>query len=107
VDAVVSNAAALAGDTNRSATNKGARARQRMRELDARGVRVRLLFSPLDHGLDELRMHFGRGGRRLNKLAHASAMIVPNMDHEVLNPAARRRVAALCETFFGQAFACE
>jgi alpha/beta superfamily hydrolase len=107
VDAVVSNATALAGDTNRSATNKGARARQRMRELDARGVRVRLLFSPLDHGLDELRMHFGRGGRRLNKLAHASAMIVPNMDHEVLNPAARRRVAALCETFFGQAFACE
>ncbi|SIT35033.1 hypothetical protein BN2475_30055 [Paraburkholderia ribeironis] len=41
-------------------------------------------------------MHFGRGGRRLNKLVHASAMVIPNMDHEVLNPATRQRVAALC-----------
>ncbi|MGF6291918.1 alpha/beta fold hydrolase [Paraburkholderia youngii] len=107
VDAVVSNAAAWAGDSNRSAMNKGTRARQRMKDLDARGVHVRLLFSPLDRGLDELRMHFGRGGRRLNKLLHASAMVIPNMDHEVLNPAARQRIAALCETFFNQAFARE
>ena len=78
-----------------------------MMDLDARGVRVRLLFSPLDHGLDELRMHFGRGGRRLNKLTYASTMVIPNMDHEVLNPAARQRVAELCETFFRQAFAAE
>jgi hypothetical protein len=76
-----------------------------MQDLDARGVHVRLLFSPLDRGLDELRMHFGPGGRRLNKLAHASAMVIPNMDHEVLNPPARQQVAALCATFFHQAFA--
>jgi alpha/beta superfamily hydrolase len=107
IDAVVSNAAAWAGDANRSAVNKGTRARRRMKDLDARGVRVRLLFSPLDRGLDELRMHFGRDGRRLNKLVHASAMVIPNMDHEVLNPAARQRVAAVCETFFSQAFARE
>jgi dienelactone hydrolase len=105
MDACVSNAAALAGDANGKPGNRGARARQRMKDLDARGVRVRLLFSPLDRGLDELRMHFGPGGRRLNKLAHANAMVIPNMDHEVLNPAARQRVAALCETFFHQAFA--
>ena len=107
IDAVVSNAAAWAGDANRSAVNKGTRARRRMKDLDARGVRVRLLFSPLDRGLDELRMHFGRGGRRLNKLVHASTMVIPNMDHEVLNPAARQQVAEVCETFFSQAFACE
>jgi dienelactone hydrolase len=105
MDALVSNAAALAGDANGTADNRGARARRRMQDLDARGVRVRLLFSPLDRGLDELRMHFGPGGRRLNKLAHASAMVIPNMDHEVLNPAARQQVAALCATFFRQAFA--
>ncbi|CAE6695700.1 hypothetical protein R69888_00457 [Paraburkholderia haematera] len=107
IDAVVSTATSWTGDADHGAVNKGARARRRMMDLDARGVRVRLLFSPLDHGLDELRMHFGRGGRRLNKLAHASAMVIPNMDHEVLNPAARQRVAALCETFFRQAFAPE
>jgi alpha/beta superfamily hydrolase len=105
LDALVSNAAALAGDANGKAANRGARARRRMQDLDARGVRVRLLFSPLDRGLDELRMHFGPGGRRLNKLAHARAMVIPNMDHEVLNPAARQQVAALCATFFHQAFA--
>jgi alpha/beta superfamily hydrolase len=105
MDALVSNAAALAGDANGKAGNRGARARRRMQDLDARGVRVRLLFSPLDRGLDELRMHFGPGGRRLNKLAHASAMVIPNMDHEVLNPAARQQVAALCATFFHHAFA--
>jgi alpha-beta hydrolase superfamily lysophospholipase len=107
IDAVVSNVAALTGDANRSAVNKGTRARRRMKDLDERGVRVRLLFSPLDHGLDELRMHFGRGGRRLNKLLNASAMVIPNMDHEVLNHAARQRVAAVCEAFFTQAFSRE
>jgi alpha-beta hydrolase superfamily lysophospholipase len=107
VDAVVSNVAALTGDANRATVNKGSRARRRMKDLDARGVRVRLLFSPLDHGLDELRMHFGPGGRRLNKLLHASAMVIPNMDHEVLNRAARQQVAAVCESFFNQALAHE
>ncbi|WP_188131124.1 alpha/beta hydrolase [Paraburkholderia panacisoli] len=105
MDAFVSNAAALAGDANGNAGNRGSRARRRMKDLDARGVRVQLLFSPLDRGLDELRMHFGPGGRRLNKLAHARAMVIPNMDHEVLNRVARQQVAALCETFFHQAFA--
>jgi hypothetical protein len=107
VDAVVSNVAALTGDASRATVNKGSRARRRMKDLDARGVRVRLLFSPLDHGLDELRMHFGPGGRRLNKLLHASAMVIPNMDHEVLNRAARQQVAAVCESFLNQAFAHE
>jgi dienelactone hydrolase len=107
IDTVVSNATAWAGDANPSTANKSACARRRMKDLDARGVRVRLLFSPLDRGLDEFRLHFGPGGRRLNKLLHASAMVVPDMDHEVLNPAARQRVAALCETFFRQALAHE
>jgi hypothetical protein len=104
VDTVASKTSALVGSARSNTTNKGARARRRMKDLDARGVRVRLLFSPLDHGLDELRMHFGPGGKRLNKLSHASAMIIPNMDHEVLNPAARQSVADLCESFFRQAF---
>jgi alpha-beta hydrolase superfamily lysophospholipase len=96
-------AAAWTNDALGSAT-KGHRVRKRMRDLDARGVQVRLLFSPLDHGLDELQMHFGRDGRRLSKLRHARAAIVRNMDHEVLNPAARERVATLCEAFLAELF---
>jgi alpha-beta hydrolase superfamily lysophospholipase len=106
VDSIVSTALAWVGDAVGTLAVKGSRVRRRMKDLDARGVRVQLLFSPLDHGLDELKMHFGRGGRRLNKLRHASALIVQNMDHEVLNSAARQRVAELCETFLAQAFSC-
>lgn len=104
-DALASNVGALAGDAFGRAVNPGARARLRIKELDARGVHVRMLFSPLDRGLDEFRLHFGPGGRRLNKLKHASMSVIPNMDHEVLNHPARQRVAALGETFFHQAFA--
>jgi hypothetical protein len=106
VNSIVSTAVAWVGDAVGTTAVKGSRVRRRMKDLDARGVRVQLLFSPLDHGLDELKMHFGRDGRRLNKLRHASAVIVPNMDHEVLNPAARQRVSELCETVFAQVFSC-
>ncbi|WP_323072440.1 alpha/beta hydrolase [Mycetohabitans endofungorum] len=81
------------------------RVRRQMKELAARGVRVQLLFSPLDHGLDELEVHFGHGGQRLARIGGAHARVIPNMDHEVLNPAARERVAALCEVFLTELFA--
>ncbi|KAG0163090.1 hypothetical protein DFQ28_010983 [Apophysomyces sp. BC1034] len=81
------------------------RARRQMKELAARGARVQLLFSPLDPGLDELQVHFGRGGQRLARIDGARASVVPNMDHEVLNPAARDDVAALCEAFLAELFA--
>lgn len=81
------------------------RARRQMKELAARGVRVQLLFSPLDHGLDELEVHFGHGGQRLASITGASVRVVPNMDHEILNPVARERVALLCEAFLAELFA--
>lgn len=96
-------AAAWSGDRLGGAT-QGYCARKRMKALDMRGVRVHLLYSPLDHGLDELRMHFGRDGRHLSKLQHARAITVRNMDHEVLNPAAREHVMTLCKTFLAEAF---
>ncbi|MFM0555971.1 alpha/beta fold hydrolase [Paraburkholderia sediminicola] len=71
--------------------------RKLFQRLDAHGVHVRLLFSPRDHSIGELHMHFGVHGRRLRKLARAQTLIVPNMDHEVLSRTARADVLAVCE----------
>ena len=71
--------------------------RKLFQRLDADGVHVRLLFSPRDHSLGELHMHFGWNGRRLKKLRRVHALIVRNMDHEVLSRIARQDVMAVCE----------
>jgi hypothetical protein len=79
-------------------------ARKQMRELDARGVHVRLLYSAVDSGLDALHLAFGNGGKHLAKLERAGVTTLHNMDHEVLNPVARERVASLCARFLDEAF---
>ncbi|WP_080408171.1 serine aminopeptidase domain-containing protein [Burkholderia ubonensis] len=66
------------------------------RRLDAAGVRVQLLFSPRDHALDEFYMHFGIGRRRIKSLARMNALVLHNVDHEVLNRRAREEVTAAC-----------
>lgn len=85
-------------------TTKSYRVRSLIKALDASGVHVRLLLSPHDHSLDELEMHFGTNGHRLSKLQHARALIVQNMDHELLNHAARERVLNLCHAMLREAF---
>ncbi|WP_072445429.1 MULTISPECIES: serine aminopeptidase domain-containing protein [Burkholderia] len=66
------------------------------RRLDAAGVRVQLLFSPRDHALDEFYMHFGIGHRSLKHLSRLNALVLHNVDHEVLNRRARQDVTTAC-----------
>ncbi|MGF6779637.1 serine aminopeptidase domain-containing protein [Paraburkholderia sp. GAS334] len=78
--------------------------RQAIRRLDASGVHIRMLFSPRDHSLDELHLHFGVSGHRLRKLARVRALVFRNMDHEVLDRVARDHVIAVCHSFLHEAF---
>lgn len=96
-------AAAWSGEMLCSAT-ESQQVRKLFQRLDADGVHVRLLFSPRDHSLDELYMHFGVGARRLRKLSRARTLIFHNMDHEVLDRIAREDVMAACDAFLREAF---
>lgn len=78
--------------------------RRLFKRLDADGVHIRLLFSPRDHSLDELYMHFGVNGRRLKRLSRARTLIFPSMDHEVLDRVAREQVVTMCQEFLHEAF---
>ncbi|WP_232457180.1 serine aminopeptidase domain-containing protein [Burkholderia ubonensis] len=66
------------------------------RRLDAAGVRVELLFSPRDHALDEFYMHFGISRGSLKHLPRLNAVVLHNVDHEVLNRRAREDVMTAC-----------
>jgi len=68
-----------------------------LKRLDQRGMRLRLLYSPLDIGLDEIKSVFGSSRQRLGKLSHASVSIMDHMDHEVLSTKAREDIARHCE----------
>lgn len=96
-------AAAWSGELLCAAT-ESQQVRKLFQQLDADGVHVRLLFSPRDHSLDELYMHFGVGARRLRKLSRARTLIFHNMDHEVLDRLAREDVMTACEQFLREAF---
>lgn len=90
--------ALCAGDT------QSYQVRKLFKRLDADGVHMRLLFSPRDHSLDELYMHFGVNGRRLKRLSRARTLIFPSMDHEVLDRVAREQVVTMCQEFLHEAF---
>ncbi len=94
--------ASLSGEALCPATESRA-VRNLFQRLDADGVHVRLLYSPRDHSLGELHMHFGGNGRRLIKFPLAHALIVRNMDHEVLSRMARDDVMAVCEELLHRA----
>jgi hypothetical protein len=95
--------AAWSGEALCSAT-ESQQIRKLFQRLDADGVHIRLLFSPRDHSLDELYMHFGVHGRRLKQLSRVRMHIFRNMDHEVLNRIAREQVMAVCEEFLREGF---
>lgn len=85
-------------------TSPSQQVRRLFKRLDADGVHIRLLFSPRDHSLDELYMHFGVNGRRLKRLARARTLIFPSMDHEVLDRVAREQVITMCQDFLRETF---
>jgi dienelactone hydrolase len=91
-------------DTLGAGTTPSHEVRRLFKRLDADGVHVRLLFSPRDHSLDELYMHFGVNGRRLKRLSRARTLIFPSMDHEVLDRVAREQVVTMCQEFLREAF---
>lgn len=75
-----------------------------LRDLDARGVHTRLLYSPDDVGLDDFRLNFGAGGRRLKRFAHARARVVDELDHELANRASQAIVTEYCEGLLREFF---
>ena len=86
------------------ASNFSHEVRGLFRRLDANGVHVRMLFSPRDHSLDELYMHFGVNGQRLRRLSRVRALIFSTMDHEVLDRGSREHVVAICHALLHEAF---
>ncbi|MFM0631460.1 alpha/beta fold hydrolase [Paraburkholderia xenovorans] len=89
-------AAAWSGEKLCPPTDRS-KVRALFQRLDANGVHVRLLFSARDHSVGQFHMHFGMHGHLVEKLARAQAVIVDNMDHEVLSTIARQNVTAVCE----------
>lgn len=68
-------------------------------ELDRKGVQTSLIYGPLDEGLDELEIHFGRHGNELGKLKNVSAKVVGKVDHALFSQVAREAVMAQFELF--------
>lgn len=75
-----------------------------LRDLDARGVQTRLLYSPDDVGLDDFRLNFGAGGRRLKRLPNARAAVIDELDHELANRAAQALVTEYCVGMLRECF---
>ncbi len=69
--------------------------RRGMAALAARRVPVALIYSADDPGLDELRRHFGPGGRDLAAYPEATLEIVADADHNFTHRASRDRLLAV------------
>jgi len=67
-----------------------AECRRMFAELDRRGVPMAFLSSEGDESLDQLALHFGRDRRRLRRFARVRVDLLPDADHNVTPPAARR-----------------
>ena len=70
--------------------------REVLQRLERRRVCVRLLYSPLDVGLERFKAVFGLP-HHLKKFRHVHAITMDHMDHEVLSVRAREDVAKCCE----------
>lgn len=68
-------------------------------DLDRKGVHTSLVYGPLDEGLDELAIHFGPNGKRLNRLKHVDVNVIARVDHALFSPDAREVVMAQFERF--------
>ncbi|WP_398475916.1 serine aminopeptidase domain-containing protein [Tardiphaga sp.] len=65
---------------------------RRFKLLEDRGVRVALLFSEGDHGLNEFRSYMGRKGAKLRRYSMASITIIPGADHDFTHAAKRAQM---------------
>jgi len=72
-----------------------------LRTLDERGVRIRLVFSPQDVGLERLMMAIG-SLRNLRKLRHMRVDVQAGVDHEVLSASAAATVIQQCERLLAE-----
>jgi alpha-beta hydrolase superfamily lysophospholipase len=71
---------------------------RRFRELASRGVRIALVFSTGDLGLQEFRTFMGQDGERLRRYDGTSVTLVPDADHNFTHSAARARLTrVLCD----------
>lgn len=71
---------------------------RRFQSLDDRGVRVSLVFSAGDLGLNEFRTYMGDDGERLSRYTGAAVSMIPDADHNFTHSAARSRLTRrLCE----------
>ncbi len=67
-------------------------ARRLMKTLAQRRVAMDLIFSENDAGLGDLALHFGSGGRWLEREGLPPITVVPAADHDMTPPPARRLV---------------
>jgi pimeloyl-ACP methyl ester carboxylesterase len=68
-------------------------------DLGRKGVQTSLVYGSLDTGRDELEMHFGPSGRRLEKLTNVTVDIFKGLDHALFSYTARNIVMAHFEEF--------
>lgn len=73
--------------------------RRWMRELAERNVKVLMLYSDEDPGIDELETFFGPGGQRLRRLANVELGVVGQADHSLNAYPARALVMHHLEQF--------
>ncbi len=79
-------------------TEETRQAREIMRRLADRRVPVDIIFSENDAGLGDLALHFGSGGRWLAGRDNVQLTILPQADHDLTPPAARRTLIAHAAT---------
>ena len=60
--------------------------------LAARGVKVELLYSACDPGLEKLSFHSGKKGRTFRKLKEVNVSVIKNADHALFDYSARCHV---------------
>ena len=64
---------------------------QRFALLSQRNVRMSLIYSEQDIGLEHFSLHFGRDGAGLSRFDNAHLVVIPNADHN-LTPAHAREI---------------
>ncbi|ODN65457.1 hypothetical protein [Methylobrevis pamukkalensis] len=77
--------------------------RRRFDLLRQRNVRLALVFSADDGGLDELSTYFGPEGRALAAYPNVSLAIVPDADHNMTPKPARDALLGLLTAFAKEA----
>ena len=83
------------------------RVRRWFTALGQRGVRVLLVYSAEDGGVDELTLHMGAGGNHLKQWPGMSLEIIEAADHNITPQWARDLLCALIQRFVGSIPAAE